>query len=399
MMDTQRRRTFALIGTYFLAYIVLGMTTATLGPSLPYLAANVGTTLRGISSLFIAHRLGYMAGSFGGGRLYDRLRGNRLMFVVLLVMAAAMAAVPLIPVLALLVAVLFLLGAAEGTVDVGGNILLVWTRPPKIGSLMNALHLFFGVGALISPLILARVIRGTGGIRPGYWLIAALIVPVVFLLLPQGSPVPVASPTSGTASRGRILLPLLIALFFFLHVAAESSYGAWIYTYSLTKTLADEVSAGYLTSAFWGAFTFGRLATIFLALKIDAKVQLGSSVAGALASLLVLLIWPDSVSAVWIATLAYGISLAGLFPGSMTLASENLHLTGAVTGFFMVGSSLGAMVLPWLIGQFFESVGPQVFPAFLTAAVAAGVILLAVILLLLRRRPMVPRAYPTPPDP
>ena len=36
-----RRPAFVLIGTYFLAYIVLGMTTATLGPSLPYLAANV----------------------------------------------------------------------------------------------------------------------------------------------------------------------------------------------------------------------------------------------------------------------------------------------------------------------------------------------------------------------
>jgi FHS family Na+ dependent glucose MFS transporter 1 len=386
MQDTQRRRTVVLIGTYFITYITLGMAAATLGPALPYLASNVGTTLRGISSLFVAHRLGYIAGSFGGGRLYDRLRGNSLMFVVLLVMAASMVAIPLIPVLALLVAVVFLLGAAESMVDVGGNILLVWTRPPKIGSLMNALHLFFGLGALIAPLILARVIQRTGGIRLGYWLIAVLIVPVAFLLVPQGSPASAADPRSERVSRGRILLPLLITLFFFLHVAAESSYGAWIYTYSLTKKLADEVSAGYLTSAFWGALTFGRLITIFLALKIGAKVQLGSSVAGALVSLLILLIRPDSVAAVWIATLAYGISIAGLFPGSITLASENLHLTGGITGLFMVGSSLGAMVVPWLIGQFFESVGPRVFPVFLTATVAAGVIVLAVTLLLLRRR-------------
>jgi FHS family Na+ dependent glucose MFS transporter 1 len=375
-----------LISTYFVAYIMLGMASATLGPSLPYLAENVSTSLRGISSLFIAHRLGYMAGSFGGGRLYDRVRGNRLMAGMLLTMAAGMAAVPLMPILSLLIAVLFLLGAAEGTVDVGGNILLVWTRPPKIGSLMNALHLFFGLGAMIAPLILARVILRTGGIRRGYWMIAALIVPIAVFLLPQAGPKPAPAPDSGGASRGRILLPLLLAFFFFLHVAAESSYGAWIYTYSLTRRLADEVSAGYLTSAFWGAFTFGRLATIFLAIKANAKAQLAGSVAGAFASLQVLMIWPESAAALWIATLAYGISLAGLFPGSITLASENLHMTGGMTGLFLVGSSLGAMAVPWLIGQFFESIGPHVFPAFLTAVLGTGMVLLTVILLLLRRR-------------
>jgi hypothetical protein len=60
-------------------------------------------------------------------------------------------------------------------------------------------------------------------------------------------------------------------------------------------------------------------------------------------------------------------------------------MTGGVTGFFLVGSSLGSMALPWLIGQFFESVGPRVFPAFLTATIAGGIVLLAVILILLRR--------------
>jgi FHS family Na+ dependent glucose MFS transporter 1 len=385
-MDKKLRHTVVLISTYFLAYIMLGMTTGTLGPSLPYLAGNVGTSLKGISSLFIAHRLGYMTGSFGGGRLYDRVSGNRLMAGMLLIMVAGMAALPVVPILGILIAIIFLLGAAEGTVDVGGNILLVWTRPPKIGSLMNALHLFFGLGAMISPLILVQMIRRTGGIQWGYWLIAALIVPIAVLLLPQESPQPTPAPEAGGARRGRLLLPLLIAAFFFLHVAAESSYGAWIYTYSLTKKLADEVSAGYLTSAFWGAFTFGRFATIFLALRVNAKIQLGGSVAGALLSLLVLMIWPDSVPAVWIATIAYGISLAGLFPGSITLASEHMHMTGTVTGFFLVGSSLGAMTVPWLIGQFFESVGPQVFPAFLTASVTGSIILLAVILSILRRR-------------
>ena len=383
----KRTGTYALlVASYFFSYVLLGMTSATLGPALPHLAGNVGTTLRGISSLFLAHRLGYMLGSFAGGRMYDRVAGNRLMAGVLLAAAAGMAVIPTVPVLWLLIVVLFLVGCAEGGVDVGGNVLLVWTRPPKLGSLMNALHLFFGLGALISPLILAQVIGRTGGIQQGYWLIAALMVPVAVLLFPQASPKAAAAAHAGTAPAGRMLLPLLIVAFFLLHVAVESSYGAWIYTYALTKQLADEVSAGYLTSAFWGAFTFGRLATIFLALKVSARVQLTGSLLGAFLSLLLLLISPDSAAVLWFATAACGVSLAGLFPGTITLASEHLHLTGGMTGYFLVGSSLGAMALPWLIGQFFESAGPAVFPAFLIATVAAAAVLLTVILALLRRR-------------
>jgi FHS family Na+ dependent glucose MFS transporter 1 len=385
-VDKKINGTAGLIKSYFLAYILLGMTTATLGPALPHLASNVGASLRGISSVFIAHRLGYMAGSFGGGRLYDRILGNRLMAGMLLVMTASMAAVPVVPLLSVLVGILFLLGAAEGTVDVGGNVLLVWTRPPKIGSLMNALHLFFGLGALISPLILAQMIQRTGGIRLGYWLIAALTVPVALVLFPQRSPKAAAAPADGRHPGGRLLLPALLGTFFFLHVAAENSYGAWIYTYSLTRRLANEVSAGYLTSAFWGAFTFGRFATIFLALKVNVKIQLAGSVTGALLGLMVLLLWPDSVSAVWIATVVCGISLAGLFPGTITLASQHLHMTGGITGFFLVGSSLGALAFPWLIGQFFESAGPRVFPLFLIAAVAGSIVLFVVIMALLRGR-------------
>lgn len=109
---------------------------------------------------------------------------------------------------------------------------------------------------------------------------------------------------------------------FFLHVAAESSHGSWIYTYALAKQLADEVSAGYLTSAFWEPLLRAS-GDDLPGLEVNAKIKLGSSMVGA---------------------------------------------------------------LPWLIGQFFEAVGPQVFPAFLTGAIVGSIVLLVVILILLRRR-------------
>jgi nitrate/nitrite transporter NarK len=52
-----------------------------------------------------------------------------------------------------------------------------------------------------------------------------------------------------------------------------------------------------------------------------------------------------------------------------------MTITGRVTGWFFVGASLGGMTLPWLIGQLFESVGPQVTMLILFAdlIIALGV--------------------------
>jgi sulfite exporter TauE/SafE len=37
-----------------------------------------------------------------------------------------------------------------------------------------------------------------------------------------------------------------------------------------------------------------------------------------------------------------------------------MTLSGAITSWFLIGSSLGAMTFPLIIGQLFESQGPQV---------------------------------------
>jgi hypothetical protein len=42
-----------------------------------------------------------------------------------------------------------------------------------------------------------------------------------------------------------------------------------------------------------------------------------------------------------------------------------MQITGAITGWFLVGSGLGSMLLPWLIGQIFARTGPQAMTTIL----------------------------------
>ncbi len=92
---------------YYAAFIILGLTSAILGPTLQGLAANTGVLLNEISFLFSARSLGYLCGSILAGRLYDRIPGHRVMASAIGLIALALALTPLIPLLWLLVAITF----------------------------------------------------------------------------------------------------------------------------------------------------------------------------------------------------------------------------------------------------------------------------------------------------
>ena len=54
---------------YYLTFIALGLGGVTLGPTLHGLASHTATTISQISLVFSARALGYMAGSYIGGRV------------------------------------------------------------------------------------------------------------------------------------------------------------------------------------------------------------------------------------------------------------------------------------------------------------------------------------------
>jgi FHS family Na+ dependent glucose MFS transporter 1 len=175
-----------------------------------------------------------------------------------------------------------------------------------------------------------------------------------------------------STGRANPWLVILIALFFFLCVGAESSFGGWIYTYAVASGLSDKAVAAYLTSAFWGALTVGRLLAVALAMRLSPRSMLLIDLAGCLIGVGIVLAWPGSVAAIWLGTIGTGLSIASLFPTTISFAGSRMTITGQVTGWFFVGASLGSMSLPWLIGQLFESIGPRVTMLLIAADVMAA---------------------------
>jgi FHS family Na+ dependent glucose MFS transporter 1 len=230
---------------------------------------------------------------------------------------------------------------------------------------MNGLHFFFGVGSLIAPLLLAQVLLRTNDI---YWLFysfAIFSVPIMIWLWLLPEPSHEMHKDSQTNSTFPVVPVILIVLLFLLYVGLELGFGNWIYTYARTLNLGTDVTAAYLTSAFWGSFTVGRLLGIWVSTRLRAQTTILIDLIGCAVSTLIIMLWKESSLALWIGTFGLGLSMASIFPNIMMLAGERMQITGAITGWFLVGSGAGGMLIPWLLGQIFARTGPQLMTTVL----------------------------------
>ncbi len=380
-MTTTSRANLTKTAAYYTAFIAIGLAGAVLGPTLPDLAENTGVAIGEIGFLFTARSLGYLMGSTIGARLYDRVAGHRLMALMIVGISLSLVFVPLTMQIWVLTAVLLFIGFFESLVDIGGNTLIVWVHRHKVGPFMNGLHFFFGIGAFLSPILVAQTLLHSDGITWAYWLLALIILPVALLVVVQPSPQPTAQTTAEKAAEKlNVGLIGLIGLFFFIYVGIEVGFGGWIFTYATTLNIAGEEAAAYLTSAFWGALTVGRLLSIPIAAYWRPRTILFVDLLAAAVGMGVLLLWPMQPVALWIGVIGFGVSIASIFPTLLSFAERRMHITGRITGLFFTGASLGGMTLPVLMGYMLENIAPIAVIWFVLGCILIAIGLIGLIL-------------------
>lgn len=382
MTSTRAARDPRLLVAFALYAPVLleGIMLSSIGPSLDVLADQSGSTLSRISILFTANSLGYITGSLLGGRLYERRDGTGILAVALASMAVLTALIPVAGSLGLLVVLFAIIGISIGLVDVGGNTLLVWLFGSEVPPYMNTLHLGFGIGAFLSPLIIDRFAVITGNAANAFYLFAILMVPVAVWVYRTPSPHPpetIGTERSFDVIRRHTVWLGAIAVLFFMHVGAELSFGGWIFSYADELGVGAETTSRVLNSMFWGGLVLGRLIAIPLSRRLSPTSMLQLDLAGALVSLGLLAFAADWPASVWIGTVGFGMSVASMFATCINYAGERITITSHVTALFLIGGSAGSMSMPWLVGQLFESRGPEWMVYIVGAASVAAVVLFA----------------------
>lgn len=392
-IDPRGRGGVGAVAVYLASFLALGLSFSLIGPALSHLQDQTGSSLGAIGVLFTVQALGYLVGSIVGGNLYDRGFGHRVLGSALLLMAAALLVIPHAHDLVLLGGLFALVGTGAGSADVGGNTLLVWRRGGSDGAALNGLHLCFGIGALVSPVLVAWSLASRDDLVAASLAMALPTAAVGIWALSRPSPPPLLHEDhpSGEPATRRMLL--VIAVFFFLYVGVEIGFAGWVHTYAEAIHLGGEDAAATLNAAaalnaaFWGAFLLGRLVAVGVATRMGSGRMLAIAGAISIGAAAVLAASDGRAAPVWAGTVLFGVAIAPLYPTMLAYVGDHFPLTGSATSWFVAGSAIGGLTLPWMIGQLFDHLGPGAMPVTVLLATVACIAWILVIRATLTRRP------------
>ncbi len=378
---------------YLAVFIAIGLSLSMLGPSLTYLRERAQVSKGDIGALFVAQALGYLSGSLLSGRVYDRGFGHRVVAGALIGIVASMLMIPKCTSVLALAVPFALIGIFAGCIDVGCNTLVVWhTRGAGSARLLNALHLFFGIGALASPLLVDRSLAWSHSLSllAGLVAVYSLVLAAVVLLHETPTPFAFGASQPSTPVQTPVRVLAVISVFFFLYVGVEVGFSGWLKTYAEGINLAGASAPTLLNTAFWVSFTLGRLVAVVLASRVRSGLLLATACSLTIVLLGVMVLADGRSSAVWVTTVLIGFAVAPQFATMIAYAEEHIALSGRSTSWFVSGAGMGGLVLPFLIGQMLDRSGSAAMPvAVFFAAIATTGWLLVV------RHELVRRSIPT----
>ncbi|XP_013392906.1 sodium-dependent glucose transporter 1A [Lingula anatina] len=178
---------------------------------------------------------------------------------------------------------------------------------------------------------------------------------------------------------------MILALFYFLYVGLEVSFGALVTTFAFEILHWSKPKAAHLSTVFWGSFAATRGISIGVSKFMGPTIMIITDLALIVVSMLLMAILINTHEIVmWLCTALYGIGMASLFPAGISWAERYIHVTGKSASMFNMGSALGELTFPPLFGHFFHVDG--MYFVYISLGGAVGNAVLFIILYILARR-------------
>lgn len=364
-----------LLPIIYLAFISLGLPDSLLGSAWPsmYPLLGVPVSYAGILSMIIS--FGTIVSSLNSDRLTRALGAGRVTAISVGMTAAALFGFSISTQFWMLCLWAVPYGLGAGSVDAALNNYVALHYESRH---MSWLHCMWGIGTMVSPMVMGRVLAGGGPWTAGYRYIALFqiaLTAVLFLSLPLWQKRTDETAEGGTApqalSLGRVFrLPGAkeVMLCFFCYCALETTAGLWASSYlTLTRGVAADTAASF-ASLFYIGITAGRAACGFLTLKLSdtQMIRLGQGVlAVGVAALLV----PGPQLLALAGLVLVGVGCAPIYPSIIHATPDHFGAdrSQAVIGIQMASAYVGNLVMPPLFGLLANNITPALFPFYLLA--------------------------------
>ncbi len=377
----------------YAAFVLVGINVGISGVLLPSQMASYGVGRATIGITFFTSSAGFVLASVSTGALIHKA-GIRIALTaggVAFTLAGLYLATR--PPFAAFVLAQLVLGYGTGVLEAALNVYIA--SLPGATTLLNRLHAFFGVGALVGPPLAAWILGFASWTV--VWLVVSLAgVPLVagFLLaypgpeqstadahgapvvhpVPDGAP-PVPALLPSPAPRGMLHSALrdrgvqLGAAMLFVYVGVELGVGNWGFSYLVQARGLHESIAGYTISGFWLGLTLGRFLISPIASRAGATTaaMIYACLAGTSAAIAAAWVSPAAVACVAFGLL--GFFLGPVFPTTMAIVPRltRPRLVPTAIGVMNAGAVIGGSALPWLAGTLAQSAGIWVLMPFILA--------------------------------
>ena len=365
-------------------FIVLGMGGTLLGPALLQVLGAYHISPSGAGILFIAGTVGYTVAVLVGGPAGDVVSRRLVLLAGALIFSAGLAGFAEAPSWWPAVAAQFVAGMGGGVLDSGINALANdMASPEGHATEQTLLHTFFGVGAIVGPLVIGWFLAAGYGWRPAF-LVGAGASALLALLLARTGRLP-RSVAASAVSAGSVLSlarnPLMLTLIVVigLYVGEELVVGDWAATYlERIQHLQRDIAATSI-SIYWAGLTGGRLLAALASKRFSAEQLLVGSSVLAFAGSVLLVAAPDTVLAL-VALLLTGVGFAAIFPLVMAVAGARFpDATGSIAGILTAAASIAGALLPFLSGVLVQAFDARV--ALATCPVYGAIIVWLVLVL------------------
>ncbi|NJP27804.1 MFS transporter [Microbispora sp. SCL1-1] len=371
-----RREFWAPVALSYATFILVGLSSGVGGVLLPAQIDDYGLDKATIGTQFFAFSAGFMLSGSTAGPLIHRLgiRASLLLGGGTFALAGLLTAVRP-PFLAFLV-IQIVAGYGTGIFESVLNSYL--TDLPGATTLLNRLHAFFGVGALLGPLLATWILTFLPW--TAVWLVLALVcLPLLigfYLTLPAREAPPPATAEEhaersgllATASRQPAVL--LGAVFLAVYVGLEISVGNWGFSFLVDEHGQSGLLAGYTVSGYWLGLTLGRflISPIATRLGMTATGMTFLCLAGVTLSTTLAWLVPGAVMAS-VSFVLLGFWLGPIFPTTMAVAPRLTvaRLVPTAIGLINGVSVIGGAVFPWLAGAIAQGIGAWTLPPFAVA--------------------------------
>ena len=263
-------------------------------------------------------------------------------------------------------------GLGAGCIDAAVN---HYVANHYASSVMNFLHCFYGLGAVVSPCIMSQALklarwnegyRWTACIQMGILLVCILSLPL--WKKNEDRTEEENSNSAGIKETLRVpgVLPTLVS--FFAYCSGEATCFLWTPSYFAgTKPGLSAETVASFGSLIFGGLMLGRLIAGFISNKLGDKTLIRAGVAVELLGILLVFLPAQGYIVASIGFVVIGMGMGPIYPAIQHMAPSNFgrKYSAAVIGMQMASAYIGSTFMPMIFGQIQQAVGIGIMPVYL----------------------------------